>query len=151
MRRGEAAWGGAMSRARVVTFLLLFAGSLFGSPQHGTAESGYYPPNYAGDTFTGRMSAWDDVSRQITLTYTDPNRHKNQTFVGVLEADYTIRLKDGTERALIPSDIRPGALLKVYYRTAERKVEGKKEKVNSIFLIAGSPNLKEQYARFQAY
>lgn len=55
-------------------------------PQRGTAENGYYPPGYAGDTFTGVVTAADDASRSITLTYTDPKGRKSDTLVASRKA-----------------------------------------------------------------
>jgi len=64
--------------------------------QHGTAENGMFPPGYQGDTFTGVVTATDDTSREITLTYGNPKNHNAETLVAVLEDGYTARWKDGS-------------------------------------------------------
>jgi hypothetical protein len=37
--------------------------------QKGKAEAGYYPIGYAGDTWTGEVTAFDDEQRTLTLTH----------------------------------------------------------------------------------
>jgi len=120
-------------------------------PQHGTAENGYYPPGYTGDTFTGVVTSTDDASRSITLTYTNPKNGKKETLVGLIPEGYTARWKDATLHEVKPSDIPTGTRLKVYYMTTERKVEGKKVKSVTIFQIAGVPNVKAQYSTSQPH
>jgi len=120
-------------------------------PQHGTAENGYYPPGYTGDTFTGVVTSADDASRSITLTYTNPKSGKTETLVGLISEGYTARWKDGTLHEVKPSDIPTSTRLKVYYMTTERKVEGKKVKSVTIIQIAGVPNVKGQYSTFQPH
>ncbi|MGH9776279.1 MAG: hypothetical protein ACRD50_15205 [Candidatus Acidiferrales bacterium] len=131
--------------------LLLACVQASGQPQHGTAENGYYPPTYAGDTFTGIVTAVDDAARTITLTYTDPKHGKTDTFVGVLDAEYTARWKDGTKHVVKPSDIPSGTKLEVYYTSSERNVDGKKVKIHTIFLIKGVPNIAVHYSKFRAF
>jgi hypothetical protein len=114
-----------------VAFLFLFIAVGRVQAQHGTAEGGYFPPAYAGDTWTGEVSAVDDVSREITLVY--KGKSKNETFVGVLQQGYTIKRKDGSTEAVKPSMIRIGARMRVYYMAKDRKVNGRKEKFYEIF------------------
>jgi hypothetical protein len=128
----------------------LAAGPSFGRPQHGTAESGYYPPSYGGDTFSGTVTKVDDTLREVTLNYAD-SHNKTETFVGVVANNYITRWKDGTEHALKPSDLTLGTKLKVYYMAKEVKVDGKKTKVNTIFQIKEAPNLARQYSTFQPH
>lgn len=123
----------------------------FGGPQHGTAESGYYPPSYGGDTFSGTVTKVDDTLREVTLIYADDAHKKTEAFVGVVANNYIARWKDGTEHPLKPSDLTVGTKLKVYYMTKEVKVEGKKTKINTIFQIKEAPNLAKQYSTFQPH
>lgn len=102
--------------------------------QHGSAPAGYYPPTYAGDTWTGIVTSVSDQSREITLTYA--NKDKTETFIGILQAGYKINLKDGSTRELKPSNIPIGAHLIVYYTAATKKVDGKKIKTYEIFKLA---------------
>jgi len=119
--------------------------------QHGTAESGYFPPSYAGDTFSGTVTAVNDSSRELTLTYTDNANKKSETFVGVIADGYVARWKDGTAHPLKPSDLPVGTKVKVYYMTKQAKVDGKKTKINTIIQIKEAPNLGKQYATFQPH
>ena len=133
-----------MNRKLVVAPALIFGLLLFARhalPQHGEAESGYWPLGYHGDTFTGNVTSVDDDSRSITLTYTNPKNGKTETLPGSIVKPYTAKWKDGTLRQIKPSDIPIGTRLKVYYMTAENKVGGKKVKTISIFQIAGVPNV----------
>src|SRR5215469_5014284 len=129
-----------MNRKLIVPILLsaliCAATHVVARPQHGAAENGYYPLQYAGDTFTGVVTAVDDASRSITLTYTNPTNAKTETLVASISEGYTAHWKDGTLHEVKPSDIPTGTRLKVYYMTTERKVEGKKVKTATIFLIA---------------
>jgi hypothetical protein len=120
-------------------------------PQRGTAENGYYPPGHQGDTFTGAVTAADDPSRAITLTYTNLKSGKTETLIALLEEGYTAHWKDGTLHEVKPSDIPVGTHLKVYYMTAEHKADGKKTKTTTIFEIAGVPNVKSRYSTFQPH
>jgi hypothetical protein len=136
-----------MNRKFVVAPALIFGLLLFARhalPQSGTAESGYWPMGYRGDTFTGNVTSADDDSRTITLTYTNPKNGKTETLTASIVKGYTAKWKDGTLRQIKPSDIPIGTRIKVYYMTKEDKVEGKKVKTSSIFQIAGVPNVGEQ-------
>jgi hypothetical protein len=108
-----------------------------GQAQHGTAENGYYPMNYHGDTWTGVVSATNDETREITLTYT--RRDKTETFVGVLEVGHKVKSNDGSAHELKVSEIPLGTRLKVYYLERDRKIEGRKVKFNEIFRIIRAP------------
>jgi len=110
-------------------FLLLFTDR--GRAQHGSAPNGYYPPGYTGDTWTGVVSATDDATREITLTYTKGD--KTETFTGVLQPGYKVKLKDGSTAELKPSDFRTGTRLIVYYMQKTRKDGDKKVKYYEIF------------------
>ncbi|MGA7855899.1 MAG: hypothetical protein WCA15_21450 [Candidatus Acidiferrales bacterium] len=135
----------------IFLFCAFIAQASVSQPQHGTAESGYYPPSYGGDTFSGAVTKVDDTSREVTLSYSDTAHKKTAAFVGVIAANYIARWKDGTEHPLKPSDLPVGTKLKVYYMTKEVKTDGKKTKINTIFQIKESPNLAKQYSTFQPH
>jgi hypothetical protein len=118
--------------------------------QHGTAESGYYPLAYHGDVFTGVVTSANDDRREITLSYTDSGSGKKESFVGVLQEAYAVKLKDGTLHELKPSELKTGALIKVYY-TVKPKAGSKKSDVNTVFLVSGSPNARVRYFYFKAF
>src|SRR5271157_2835038 len=101
--------------------LILVARSL---AQHGTAPNDYYPPGYSGDTWSGEVISTNDDTREITLTYTKGT--KTETFTGVLQEGYKIKLKDGTPHELKPSEISKGTHLTIFYMQKTRKDEGKK-------------------------
>jgi len=93
---------------------------------------------YAGDTWTGEVSAVNDANREITLVYNGSK--KTETFVGVLQQGYKVKLKDGSLVELKLSMIHTGTRLKVYYMAKDRKVNGRKERFYEIFQIDSLPN-----------
>ena len=101
--------------------------------QHGTAENGYWPMGFVGDTWTGVVSATNDDTCEITLTFTKGD--KTQTFTGVLQEGYRVKSNDGTPHVLKVSEIPLGTKLKVYYMPKEHKVEGRKVKYNEIIRL----------------
>jgi hypothetical protein len=86
---------------------------------------------YAGDTWTGEVSAVNDDNREITLFY--KSSKATETFVGVLQQGYKVKLKDGSLGELKVSTIPTGTRLRVYYMARNRKVNGQKEKFYEIF------------------
>jgi hypothetical protein len=87
---------------------------------------------YAGDTWTGEVSAVSDANREIMLVHNDGK--KAETFVGVLQQGYKVKLKkDGSLAELKVSTIPVGTRLRVYYMAKDRKVNGQKEKFYEIF------------------
>ena len=122
--------------ASAAFLLLTIAGVLHA--QHGEAGAGYFPIGFAGDTWTGEVSAVNDDTREITLLYNGPK--KSETFVGVLIQGYKAQLKDGSLSEVKLSLIPPGRRLKVFYTVKVRKVSGHKEKFNEIFRIDFLPN-----------
>jgi len=113
----------------LAAFISLMVGSM--EAQHGTASSGYFPMNYAGDTWTGEVSAVDETKREITLVY--KGKKGDETFVGVLQQGYQAKLKDGKTTELKLGMIPLGTRLRVYYMAKNRMVDGRKEKFYEIF------------------
>lgn len=111
------------------SFISLAVASL--EAQHGTASTGYFPMGYAGDTWTGQVSVVDEAKREITLVY--KSQKGDETFVGVLQPGYQVKLKDGKVAELKLGMIPIGTRLRVYYMAKSRKVEGRKEKFYEIF------------------
>src|ERR1039457_2510367 len=124
-----------MHRTKTRLFLILLlavAGSA--KPQHGSAGNGYFPPGFAGDTWTGNVTATDDATRSITLTYT--NKNKTETFTGTLkEPCCKVKMVDGTMKDLKVSEISQGRRMIVYYIPTTAKVDGKKSTINEIFKV----------------
>ncbi len=127
--------------------LFLFASAAFG--QHGTAENGYYPSAYQGDTWTGVVVSASEQTGEITLSYTKGG--KSQIFVGVPEAGYLVHEHNGAPRPLKMSDIPVGKIIKVWYIGETKKVGGSKVKVNTIFLIDAIANAKVSQSYFKAF
>lgn len=138
-------------RYGICASVILFAFQNVLAAQQGVAENGYYPPTYSGTIFIGNLTSANDDTRETTLTYTNPGSGKTETFVGILEDGYMIEGKDGTLRDLKPSNLKLGARIKVYYMAKTKKVDGKKVKINSIFLIGGLPNRGGKYVQFKAF
>jgi hypothetical protein len=127
-------------------FLAIFASLILSAPslaQHGTAEPGYFPFGYNGDTWTGQVSAVDDSTREITLSYTDSKHHKTETFVAELPPGYKSHPKDQEPHDLKPSEIPIGTLVKIYYSVKTRKVGGVKTKYNEIVRIGTATGEKK--------
>ena len=101
--------------------------------QHGTAESGYWPMGFVGDTWTGVVSTTNEETREITLTFTKGD--KTQTFTGVLQDGYKVTPRDGSPHVLKVSEVPLGTRLKVYYMPREHKVEGRKVKYYEIIRL----------------
>lgn len=114
---------------------ICFLFPLLAQAQHGSADGGYWPIGFNGDTWTGVVSATNDETREITLTFT--KHDKTPTFTGVLEEGYTVKSNDGTPHVLKVSEIPLGIRLKVFYMPRERKVEGKKIKFYVILRFVG--------------
>ena len=127
--------------------LFVFASAAFG--QHGTAENGYYPSGYQGDTWTGVVVSASEQTGEITLSYTKGG--KSQTFVGVPETGYLVHEHSGATRPLKMSDIPVGKIITVWYLEETKKVGGGKVKVNTIFLIDAIANAKTSRVYFKAF
>ncbi len=134
-----------------IAVVVLFSTVTLCRAQYGTAENGYYPPTYTGETFTGAVASANNETREITLSYANPKDGKTQTFTGVLEDGYSLRLKDGNLHELKPSEIKLGTQFKVYYLSTTKKVGGKKTTIHAIFLIRGAPNAQAHYTYFTAF
>lgn len=116
--------------------ILLFAQFLAAVPaqaQHGQAEAGYYPAAFVGDTWAGNVTAMDDRSRTITLTYVKGS--KTQTFTLRFATGLAVNYTDGTSKELKPSDIPNGASALAYYTNFSEKVGGKKTDVHEVFML----------------
>ena len=86
-----------------------------------------------GDAWTGKVVATNDATREIVLR--DYEKDKTETFVGILEEGYKVKMKDGSQRELKVSEIMPGMRIRVFYKTKQQDVGGQKTKVRRIFRI----------------
>ncbi len=150
-----------MSECRVFVLLatLLLPVSLIA--QHGTADNGYFPSAYQGDTWTGIVSNTAPATRELSLVYT----HKGRTdvFEGVLSKSFRVQTNgDKEKQRIVATGITIGVHLRVYYVpnqttddlgvTAPFKAFGKnllesprdsKQRFNLIFLVEFLPDEAE--------
>lgn len=130
--------------------LFVFAAFLCAVPalaQHGTADNGYYPAGYSGSTWTGVVVSVNNDTREITLEYKKGN--KIQRFVGIPDKNYQV--KAGDIRPLQMSDIPIGRVIKVWYMSDTKKVDGKKVEVNTIFEIDAVANASRGHLQFMGF
>ena len=105
--------------------------------QHGTAEPGYYPSGFNGDTWSGEVTAVTEDTREFTLTYTKGSN--TQTFVGILPKGYTVKMKDGRDYEVKMSELM-GMRLVAYYITLKKKdANGVKTETHEVFKIKFFP------------
>jgi len=86
-----------------------------------------------GDAWTGEVVATNDSTREITIRYED--KGKTETFVGVLDEGYKVKMKDGSSHELKVSEIPVGTRIRVFSKTKEQEVGRRKVKINKIFRI----------------
>ena len=100
----------------------------FAAAQYLTAPNNYYPQNYFGSTFTGKVVQATDAS--ITLSYT----HGSKTDIFVAHASSTCNLPTSkTTTAPTPlTAIELGTTVTALYNERTRKVSGLKEKDNQL-------------------
>ena len=82
--------------------------------QQGTAENGYYPTGYQGDTWTGIVSSLNPANRELTLVYT--HKHKTIAFSGVLAKNFRAQAKSDKEKQQVAATgITVGMHLRAFY------------------------------------
>ena len=82
-----------------------------------------------GDAWVGIVESTDEATREIKIV--NPEK-KTETFVGVLKEGYKVTLKDGTERELKVSELKPGLRVRVFYKSKTLAVAGQSKKVQLI-------------------
>jgi hypothetical protein len=106
---------------------VIFLSASLALAQYGTAPSGYYPPNYAGSTFTGVVvDATDD---QITMT--QDHKGKVESFTGRVETNCSIPKGDGSPQQ-IGSTVPSFDAIDGFFRTVSKDIGGQKEKYNQL-------------------
>ena len=108
---------------------LLCASVAFG--QYGRAPNGYYPPAYTGDSFSGKVTAVDEASEQITVSFED--KKKSETFVGRLQEPCAVPSKDG--KPMTALDLPIDTYVTVFFEANVRKNGNTSVKENSIIGI----------------
>jgi hypothetical protein len=100
------------SRLYVLLATLLLPVSLIA--QHGTADNGYFPSAYQGDTWTGVVSNLDPTTKLLSLVYT--HKGKTDVFEGVLSKSYRVQSSgDKEKQQIVATGIAMGGHLRVFY------------------------------------
>jgi hypothetical protein len=86
-----------------------------------------------GDAWTGEVVATDANTREITIKYVE--KGKTETFTSVLAEGYQVKMKDGSSHDLKVSDIPIGTRVRVFSKTKEQDIGGRKVKINKISRI----------------
>jgi len=82
--------------------------------QHGTAENGYYPNGYQGDTWTGIVSSLNPTTKEISLVYT--HKEKTLVFDGLLAKGYRVQANsDKQKQEIKATGITVGTRLRVFF------------------------------------
>lgn len=97
--------------------------SIFG--QSGRATNGYYPPNYNGDTFSGKVTAVNEKTEEITISFEQGG--KSERFVGLLQRPCAVPSKDGQGMSAL--DLPVGSDITAFF------IASGQEKPNSIIGI----------------
>jgi hypothetical protein len=82
---------------------------------------------YLGGTCIGEVTAVNEDTGEITLTYTEGN--KTQTFVGILAKGYKAKTKDGSEQKVEMANLM-GMRVKAYYMV-KREIDANDVKVET--------------------
>ena len=86
-----------------------------------------------GESRTGTVISTNDSTREITLAVTDGTKTEN--FVGVVVDGYRVRMKDGSFRDLVVSQIPSGMTLTVHYFDEMTGPERKTGEVHRIYRV----------------
>ena len=86
-----------------------------------------------GDAWTGEVVATNDSTREITIKY--EYKGKIETFVGILDEGYKVKMKDGSSHELRVSEIPAGTRIRIFSKAKGQDVGGRKVKINRIFRI----------------
>lgn len=111
-------------RIRTLLFLLLLPFSLLA--QRGIAPSGYYPRDFRGDTFTGKVISTDTAADTITLQF--DKKDKPELLTVTLEGGCYVPSKTGAP--MHAANIPVATVLKMLYVPKGVQKDGKKELIN---------------------
>jgi hypothetical protein len=111
--------------------LIICKAALPSLAQKGSAMPGFYPSNYHGETFTGKVV--ESESDKLSLEY----RHgsKQEVFVGVTESACMAETKNRGVKELHLSAIPKGTVLTAFYNHKTMKDGTVKREFNSILAI----------------
>ena len=85
--------------------------------QYGEAPNGYYPSAFRGDVFSGRVTAVDEATGQITISF--EQKTKTEVFVGHLEEPCAVPSKDG--KPMTALDLPIGTDVTAYFEKNVKK------------------------------
>jgi hypothetical protein len=100
--------------------------------QLGHAPTGYYPPDFGGDMFTGVVT--NTQVNELTLTY--DNAKKRQTFIGRFAAKCYLPAKGGSTQAMTAENLPAGTKMSAMFRSRTTKVGLQKVKENEIIAVS---------------
>jgi len=106
----------AMRSFPYLLVLLLLSFEPIAFCQYGIAPNGYYPPHYDGNIFSGRVTAVDEASGNITISFEKDK--KVETFVGHLQQGCAVPSKDGTPMTAL--DLPIGTDITAYFETVSK-------------------------------
>ena len=86
-----------------------------------------------GDIVIGEVTAKDEATREITLTY--PGKEGTESFSGFLVDGYKLRMAEGSLRELSLSELVPGMYIRMFYKSGSAKVGGQEKKIYKITKI----------------
>jgi hypothetical protein len=82
--------------------------------QHGTADNGYFPNGYIGDTWSGVVSSVAPATKEVSLVYT--HHGKTAVFQGILSKGSRVQANgDKKKQQIVSEGISIGARIRVYY------------------------------------
>lgn len=96
---------------------VLFMCSSLAFGQYGMAPNGYYPSNYNGETFSGKVTTVDGVSERITISFANGN--KTETFLGRFQEPCAVPSADG--KPMTALDLPIGTDVTVFFVANARK------------------------------
>jgi len=118
-----------MTRVSATVVLVLALASAAWA-QQGVAEAGYWPTQYHGSTFTGKVTA---VGDRFTLRYGKDKKAEEMSFV--FDSACQVPTVDGKMGAMTPADVPMDSVVTAYYYVAEKKVNGQTVKENVAIAI----------------
>ncbi len=116
--------------ARRFSFLAIMLTCGIALAQYGRAPNGYYPSPFSGDIFSGRVTAIDESTGDITIA---AGGSRPEMFVGRLRAGCAVPSKDG--KLMTAPDIPIGTDITAFFQPNARKGAGLSGKDNSIIGI----------------
>ena len=131
-------------RGAILAFILTCSLPVSLLAQRGMAPSGYYPESYAGETFTGTITAIDAANDSITLRYEKGSKSE----------EMSLKLEHGCLLPVYPTlvhakDMPKGSVLTAFYMPKEEEVDGQKKKDYTLFAIRffqwGDEKVPEKY------